>query len=1532
MSIQHRENCNPPRPRPRSKHLADIPTSSRVERISLLLKPLAEDTDSAKLRIVLTDGSKKLYRTEYCTEKGDEHVWRNWNVDIELPCEKFTAEVQNRETLLSHLLAIAKVDLSGPDPANDSNTLSKRTYDLKVIKPGKWGEMSVQFDFSKLSGNTPGCQSAEHGSEDRTSRLTIDTTRRNLELAHERAQNLESKNLNKVLSYLDTLTKILSATSSLAEMLPLAKTVHGTLTKACKLAQAKRDEDEEIQRLTSTMLHMLESLIAVKEIEKIQKLKTIVELAMAALNSAANFIVYYTTFGFWRRTLLAEEGKKIRELKQTFEFLTNQFDTAVNVQILQLTDDTLKMTINMFLQLSAREDNDILERLAERLRAYNANYDHKPGCLPGTQKHVLQRIDAWISNVPSADPIFWLSGVAGSGKSTIASTVVRLMKKEKEEEEEEGNRTLLGAVYFCRRNVTMPEHVVPAIAYRLACSFPPLRARIINAIRDCPDVTGSPISTQFSLLLAKPLSALDGWDFGKSSVIVIDALDECGSQATRKELLQCFTNPELRLPPWFKLLITSRPEHDLARAFADTSRWELSIKDAKQQEAIELYAESRMKEMSEDDAQILAFNLILDSSNLEAALDKVRSSFSDIDSLYRTVFCQFLGNSIDTPLLRDILGFVIASEVPWTLDIICHTFERKGSYKARAVRKGRDMLASILIDHSHCIQVLHPSLVDFLTDKERSASTSFFIARDEYVQCLHDIAPQLHDDGISSLKKYKDFHKLTDLDWAISLLQRAMYLIPGGHHDKAAWLTNLGNAFSCRFECLGELKDIENAILFHQQALDLIPDGHADNSEWLSNLGNALQRRFERLGGLEDIENAVLFHQQVLDLIPDGHANYSGQLNNLGNALQRRFERLGEFRDIENAILCNQQALDLTPDGHADKARRLSNLGNALQSRFECLGELRDIENAILVNQQAVDLTPDGHASKATQLTNLGSAFESRFGCVGELQDIMKATIAYKQATENTSSHPFTQYDAACRWAILSSKHQSPSSALNAYTVVLGIIPQIVWLGQTVHYQYVELPKVGRTITGAAAMAISVGDLSKAVEWLEEGRSIFWKQLLQLRTPLDELHQHPDIANELSGVSLALDNAGTSSIQNIFQNIDLAINHRSVEEEAQNHHGLAAQYEELLQKVRGLDGFGSFLRPKKFSELAPAARNGPVVIINVHHSCCDALVMHSDLILSLKAGNAREPRQLPPDYNVSSSILKEILGKLWDFVAHPILSAAENILHENIHDSLPHITWCATGASAFLPLHAAGIYGSDDPTKNMNISDFAVSSYTTTLTALLDSGSKLKQDPTKTPSVLIVSQPGTEDEFLPTVAQEVEVIQHYTSPDHTCHLTHELATVGAVLDEMSKHEIIHLACHGIQDMENPLNSAFDLYDGRLSLSTLMRLSLKKAELAVLSTGETAIGDERFPEEAIHLAAGMLAIGYSSVIATMWFTEDASLIADKLYENLLGHYDNSESQKAKLTPAYALHEAVKHLRETVGEMNFVKWVPFIHLGV
>lgn len=82
-------------------------------------------------------------------------------------------------------------------------------------------------------------------------------------------------------------------------------------------------------------------------------------------------------------------------------------------------------------------------------------------------------------------------------------------------------------------------------------------------------------------------------------------------------------------------------------------------------------------------------------------------------------------------------------------------------------------------------------------------------------------------------------------------------------------------------------------------------------------------------------------------------------------------------------------------------------------------------------------------------------------------------------------------------------------------------------------------------------------------------------------------------------------------------------------------------------------------------------------------------------------------------------------------------------------------------------------------------------------------------------------------------------------------------------------------------------------------------------------------------KAVHLAAGMLSAGYRSVIATMWSISDkeAPFLANDVYSELLkdGKPDSTRS-------AYALHRAVKNLRQRNGESSFLSWVPFIHVGI
>ena len=260
---------------------------------------------------------------------------------------------------------------------------------------------------------------------------------------------------------------------------------------------------------------------------------------------------------------------------------------------------------------------------------------------------------------------------------------------------------------------------------------------------------------------------------------------------------------------------------------------------------------------------------------------------------------------------------------------------------------------------------------------------------------------------------------------------------------------------------------------------------------------------------------------------------------------------------------------------------------------------------------------------------------------------------------------------------------------------------------------------------------------------------------------------------------------------------------------------------------------------------------------------------------------------------------------------------------------MPHITWCLTGPLTFLPIHAAGLYHTEDAPK---IFDYVVSSYTPSLSSLLAAKPCLPKT-NQTVRLLTVSQPATPGlNPLPGTVDELNAIQTLHSSTGRLHITrldHREATVAAVLQHMKECSWIHLACHGVQDTAGPTESAFHLFDKPLTLKEVMKQSFTHTELAVLSACQTAKGDRELPEEAIHLAAGMLMAGYGSVVATMWSIrdDDGPIIAEKFYKYLIDEAGGDSSRAA-----YALHNAVARLRNVRGEKNFASWVPFIHLGI
>lgn len=179
-------------------------------------------------------------------------------------------------------------------------------------------------------------------------------------------------------------------------------------------------------------------------------------------------------------------------------------------------------------------------------------------CLPGTRVSILQEITSWLLN-DSSQRFLWLYGAAGSGKSTISRSIQDHMRA----------LSRLGAYLCFERGKSTPNGVVRTVSYQLGCYDSHITESITTSIGSS-DVKSAPLQSQFEVLMENPLNSAVNSVVGPV-VIIIDAMDECGTARTRKDLLRLL-GEFTKLPPNFRFFITSRPELDLHKAFT-SSLW-----------------------------------------------------------------------------------------------------------------------------------------------------------------------------------------------------------------------------------------------------------------------------------------------------------------------------------------------------------------------------------------------------------------------------------------------------------------------------------------------------------------------------------------------------------------------------------------------------------------------------------------------------------------------------------------------------------------------------------------------------------------------------------------------------------------------------------------------------------------------------------------------------------------------------------------------------------------------------------------------
>ncbi|MEU2930730.1 CHAT domain-containing protein [Streptomyces sp. NPDC007251] len=583
------------------------------------------------------------------------------------------------------------------------------------------------------------------------------------------------------------------------------------------------------------------------------------------------------------------------------------------------------------------------------------------------------------------------------------------------------------------------------------------------------------------------------------------------------------------------------------------------------------------------------------------------------------------------------------------------------------------------------------------------------------------------------------------------------------------------------------------------------------------------------------------------------------------------------------------------------------------------------LHEALGLFQHVAAATPPDHRERGDRLWHLGVT----------LRDLARHGDGDTTAWRRQARHVFAEAASAAgppNVRIKSYQHLGameaalgdPHASLAAYEAAVALLPQLTpdWLSYTGNI--IGLRQIEGLPDGAAAAAVELGKPERALELLELSRGILHGRTLETRDLRLLRHRSPELHAE-------------------FLRLRTALN-------ADARDGNDGNWDDLMGRIRNLDGMAGFLRAPSVQALRRHAEQGPVVIVNISERRCDALILRADAerpVLTVPLTGLTQAEVIAHLLRLTRAVfaapndpslltrrdaqrdLDEILRWLWDRVTSPVLGALGLTAPSSDTQPLPRIWWCPVGLMAYFPLHAAGHHDNGAQAGKATVMDRAVSSYTTTVRALAGrfsppaAGTALH--------TLVVAVPDAENApSLPGATAEAAALAELLP--NSLVLFGAQATYENVVRALPAYPVAHLSCHGLTFWENPAAGMLLLHDHLtrpLTVEQLSAMELPYADLAFLSACSTSNTHPDNSDEALHITGAFQLAGFRRVIGTLWPVNDTTSveITRATYADLT--HGGSTPPRTELS-AQALHRAVRALRDRY-QASPSLWAGYVHVG-
>ncbi|KAI5115832.1 hypothetical protein M0805_001517 [Coniferiporia weirii] len=541
--------------------------------------------------------------------------------------------------------------------------------------------------------------------------------------------------------FIESLGKAGKVLDVLMKFTDLASDIHPAINAALKVVDILYEHakgQEECHGAATELMKDLASFLPFLEddghdIMKNDRIRQTIRKMLELFCDISGSVIEYSRKGMLG-DLFSSNGDKVDSLRVEFQKLRGTYDWSVKMEVWRSVISTERHM----------EDN----QLRQLHPAGQADYDIGRRCLEGTRAGVLDRIEAWAA---SESKLFWLHGIAGSGKSAIANSAAHMFRQQQQ----------FAGCFFCKRDdpeCRDPKNIMPTLAYHFSKWHMVYRSIILSIIKGGDELRlAKSLQWQFTLLFKEPLKTLATTPAElppKSLIIVIDGIDECGDLDSRSELAEMLSEVA-NVVPWLKVFVTGRPLPELQHVFLHTAAKSQAldvnndIASGHVQNDILQYTRFCAKmiklNISEEHTAALAskasglfiwtftaFAFLRRELNTQKAISRLLaqnsagSQESKLDSIYTLVLHDISMESENAQIVRAVLSIIVctAKNKPLPEDALLEFLSTVQIDLDQVVLKATiDSLQAVLYRDTSkggAIRVCHPSFLDFMNSQMRS--------------------------------------------------------------------------------------------------------------------------------------------------------------------------------------------------------------------------------------------------------------------------------------------------------------------------------------------------------------------------------------------------------------------------------------------------------------------------------------------------------------------------------------------------------------------------------------------------------------------------------------------------------------------------------------------------------------------------------------------------------------------------------------------------------------------------------------------